>query len=257
MTWKNEKKSKALLVVFGIYLALLAWCILFKFALRPEEIPHLRGINLIPYAASVVVNGKVQISEIIENMLVFLPFGLCISAIYPDSEIQNRILLASGLSLFFEVTQYIFLGQCLVRSDDHKGFLGEGGDFHGEVVDVPFHKPDGKQAVFHMAHDIRRIPRLTFDFDLMVPHLEIVQHLRQHEVGQRSGCADANLARQFVTRHQREHILELVIQRGQPFFEQPPLVIEPDAPAHAIEQRNPQFSFEITERAGNRRLRYE
>ena len=108
MTWKNEKKSKALLVVFGIYLALLVWCILFKFALRPEEIPHLRGINLIPYAASVVVNGKVQISEIIENMLVFLPFGLCISAIYPDSEIQNRILLASGLSLFFEVTQYIF-----------------------------------------------------------------------------------------------------------------------------------------------------
>ena len=99
MTWKNEKKSKALLVVFGIYLALLVWCILFKFALRPEEIPH---------AASVVVNGKVQISEIIENMLVFLPFGLCISAFYPDSEIQNRILLASGLSLFFEVTQYIF-----------------------------------------------------------------------------------------------------------------------------------------------------
>ena len=89
-------------------LALLVWCILFKFALRPEEIPHLRGINLIPYAASVVVNGKVQISEIIENMLVFLPFGLCISAFYPDSEIQNRILLASGLSLFFEVTQYIF-----------------------------------------------------------------------------------------------------------------------------------------------------
>ena len=104
----NKKKSKAFLVVFGVYLALLVWCILFKFSLRPEEIPHLRGINLIPYAASVVVNGKVQISEIIENMLVFLPFGLCISAFYPDSEIQNRILLASGLSLFFEVTQYIF-----------------------------------------------------------------------------------------------------------------------------------------------------
>ena len=91
----------------------------------------------------------------------------------------------------------------------------------------------------------------------MVPHLEIVQHLRQHEVGQRSGRADADLARQFVTRHQREHIFELVIQRGQPFFEQPPLVIEPDAPAHAIEQRNPQFSLEIPERAGDRRLRYE
>lgn len=108
MTWKNEKKTKALLVVFGIYLALLVWCILFKFALRPEEIPHLRGINLIPYAESVIVNGKVQIREIVANMLLFLPFGLCISIFYPDSEIQNRILLASGLSLVFEVTQYIF-----------------------------------------------------------------------------------------------------------------------------------------------------
>ena len=126
MTWKNEKKSKALLVVFGIYLALLVWCILFKFALRPEEIPHLRGINLIPYAASVVVNGKVQISEIIENMLVFLPFGLCISAFYPDSEIQNRILLASGLSLFFEVTQYIFA----IVSGDEKNLEREDGKDH-------------------------------------------------------------------------------------------------------------------------------
>ena len=58
MTWKNEKKSKALLVVFGIYLALLAWCILFKFALRPEEIPHLRGINLIPYRSEERRVGK-------------------------------------------------------------------------------------------------------------------------------------------------------------------------------------------------------
>ena len=134
MTWKNEKKSKALLVVFGIYLALLVWCILFKFALRPEEIPHLRGINLIPYAASVVVNGKVQISEIIENMLVFLPFGLCISAFYPDSEIQNRILLASGLSLFFEVTQYIFAigasDRNSIVSGDEKNLEREDGKDH-------------------------------------------------------------------------------------------------------------------------------
>ncbi len=108
MTWKNEKKSKALLVVFGIYLALLVWCILFKFALRPEEIPHLRGINLIPYAESMIVNGKVQIREIVANILLFLPFGLCMSIFYPDSEIQNRILLASGVSLVFEVIQYIF-----------------------------------------------------------------------------------------------------------------------------------------------------
>ena len=108
-----------------------------------------------------------------------------------------------------------------------------------------------------MAHNIRRIPRLTFDFDMAMPHLEIIQHLRQHEVGQRGGRADADFARQLVTRHQREHILELIVQRGQPFFEQPPLVVEPDAPAHPVEQRNPQLRLKIPERTGNRRLRYE
>ena len=57
--------------------------------------------------ASVVVNGKVQISEL-SKYAGLSAVRLCISAFYPDSEIQNRILLASGLSLFFEVTQYIF-----------------------------------------------------------------------------------------------------------------------------------------------------
>ena len=107
MTWKNEKNQKHYLWYSAFTWRYLSGAFI-QIRSAPGEIPHLRGINLIPYAASVVVNGKVQISEIIENMLVFLPFGLCISAFYQDSEIQNRILLASGLSLFFEVTQYIF-----------------------------------------------------------------------------------------------------------------------------------------------------
>ena len=75
----NKKKIKS--ISGGIRRLSGAACLVhfIQILLRPEEIPHLRGINLIPYAASVVVNGKVQISEIIENMLVFLPFGLCIS----------------------------------------------------------------------------------------------------------------------------------------------------------------------------------
>mgnify|MGYP000538557190 CR=1 FL=1 len=40
----NKKKSKAFLVVFGVYLVLLVWCILFKFALRPEEFRTCGGL---------------------------------------------------------------------------------------------------------------------------------------------------------------------------------------------------------------------
>ena len=73
MTWKNEKNQKHYL-----WYSAFTWRYLSGAFIQIRSAPGRNsapaGINLIPYAASVVVNGKVQISEIIENMLVFLPF---------------------------------------------------------------------------------------------------------------------------------------------------------------------------------------
>ncbi len=45
---------------------------------------NFRSINLIPFAGSLVVNGKTDISEIILNIVAFVPFGVYLSMLKVD-----------------------------------------------------------------------------------------------------------------------------------------------------------------------------
>ena len=47
--WENNRSKMISYIVFGAYLFLLTWLVLFKFAFTIEEIPHLRQVNLIPF----------------------------------------------------------------------------------------------------------------------------------------------------------------------------------------------------------------
>ena len=47
--WENNRSKMISYIVFGAYLFLLTWLVLFKFAFTIEEIPHLRQLNLIPF----------------------------------------------------------------------------------------------------------------------------------------------------------------------------------------------------------------
>ena len=104
---KNRKHNLTILV-FGIYMLLLIWLVLFKFALSIEQIPHMRNINLIPFSQSVIVNGQLDLSEIIYNILVFVPFGVYIGIFLPTKSLIKKVLCCFGLSLLFEVIQYVF-----------------------------------------------------------------------------------------------------------------------------------------------------
>ena len=72
---KNSKKEYLTITVFAVYMILLVWLILFKFSTNIEQLSHIRNINLFPYGASMVVNGKIQFTEIIYNVIVFIPLG--------------------------------------------------------------------------------------------------------------------------------------------------------------------------------------
>ena len=61
---------------FFIYLAFVIWVILLKFSTSPDALPHLRNINLIPYGDCLMVNGNLNIRELAENILIFVPFGI-------------------------------------------------------------------------------------------------------------------------------------------------------------------------------------
>lgn len=94
--------------VFGIYLVLLVWLVLFKFALRAEDIAHMRGVNLIPFYYDTEVNARVHGKEVFFNILIFVPLGVYLSIFFPDRRFLWTALPGFLLSLFFEVTQYVF-----------------------------------------------------------------------------------------------------------------------------------------------------
>lgn len=106
---KQTAKSNTLtLILLFIYLIALIWIILFKFSTSIHNLPQLRSINLIPYGDSLIVNNKLSYSELLLNMMVFLPFGVYLSMLKPDWQFWKCACPAICVSLLFEIIQYIF-----------------------------------------------------------------------------------------------------------------------------------------------------
>lgn len=105
----HPKKQKIMTyVVFMIYVLLLIWLILFKFSTSIMELDHIRNINLIPFKGSMVVNGRLGITEIIYNVLVFVPFGVYVEVLKCDWSFVKKILPGFLLSFIFETLQFVF-----------------------------------------------------------------------------------------------------------------------------------------------------
>ena len=95
-------------ILFTIYIFLVIWIILFKFSI--EQLPHFRSFNLIPFYYP--NETTYQIKEVLENMIIFIPFGLYLKTLNINSD--RTIFLGFLLSLSLELSQYIF---CLGASD--------------------------------------------------------------------------------------------------------------------------------------------
>ncbi|MET3558600.1 glycopeptide antibiotics resistance protein [Streptococcus rupicaprae] len=90
-----------------LYLLVLTWLVLFKFALTPYELPQMRSLNLTPFAQSQNWDGSLHIKEIVANVLVFMPFGLLIRRHQPGWSVERILGLGLGLSLLLESLQYL------------------------------------------------------------------------------------------------------------------------------------------------------
>ena len=78
-----KKEQRLTGILLGIYLILLTWLILFKLQLPLGGWVPYRSLNLVPFGASLIVNGAVDVQEILYNGLVFLPFGLYLGMLKP------------------------------------------------------------------------------------------------------------------------------------------------------------------------------
>ena len=102
------KSKKCTLGLLIFYLIALSWIIIFKLRFSIADLPHLRNINLIPFAESVIVNGTIQYDEIIQNLLAFIPYGLFIHILWEDRSLLIQFAPIICTSLFFETVQFIF-----------------------------------------------------------------------------------------------------------------------------------------------------
>lgn len=89
------------------YLLIMTWIILFKMQFSFQQFDHLRSINLIPFNESVIVNNKVELSEIYQNILIFVPFGLYVSMLKSNWSFFEKIVPIFSVSLFYEVMQFV------------------------------------------------------------------------------------------------------------------------------------------------------
>ncbi len=102
---KEQKITTGLLV---IYLIILTWIILFKMQVTTEMLPSIRNINLIPYGQSVIVNGRIDFTEILNNAIAFIPVGVYVAMLKPEWSFIKKALPSAEISLIYEVLQYIF-----------------------------------------------------------------------------------------------------------------------------------------------------
>ncbi len=94
-------------IIFSIYLIFLIWIILFKMQFSFEYMPYIRNINLIPFSESVIVNGKIDFSEIIDNAIAFIPFGIFMGMLIEDKKFIKKVFPIFITSLLLESMQYI------------------------------------------------------------------------------------------------------------------------------------------------------
>lgn len=99
--------AKGLLI---FYIVILIWLVLFKLKFHISSILnyHHRSLNLIPFAAPSITNGKINFSEMIFNCLFFIPFGPLLNINFKTIGFLSKLLIIMGFSLTAELLQYIF-----------------------------------------------------------------------------------------------------------------------------------------------------
>jgi glycopeptide antibiotics resistance protein len=96
------------MVLFLIYALLLVGLVLFKFPFSYQSSGSGRVLNLIPFAGSFTKNGGFRYSEVVDNVLVFVPLGIYICMLKRHWSFVRKIVAIIAITVAFETIQYIF-----------------------------------------------------------------------------------------------------------------------------------------------------
>jgi glycopeptide antibiotics resistance protein len=95
-------------VLFGVYALVLIGLVLFKFPFSYDDTGTGRHVNLIPFAGSFTAQGTLRLGEIVENVLVFVPFGIYLCMLRPGWSFGRKLIPIVATTVAFEAIQYAF-----------------------------------------------------------------------------------------------------------------------------------------------------
>ncbi|GAA1806478.1 VanZ family protein [Agromyces neolithicus] len=96
----------ALRVLFVLYLVLLVWLVLWKLEIPYAGDGGLRHLKLVPFVPT-AEHGASAPSEVVANLLLFVPFGLYLGILVPSRPWWKLAAVVAASSLFLEITQYV------------------------------------------------------------------------------------------------------------------------------------------------------
>jgi glycopeptide antibiotics resistance protein len=105
---RGSSGRAVLIVLFSIYAAVLTGLVLFKFPFSYDDSGSGRHLNLIPLAGSFTASGVLRPGEIVENVLVFVPFGIYLGVLARRWPFWKKLIPILATTVLFEAVQYAF-----------------------------------------------------------------------------------------------------------------------------------------------------
>lgn len=96
-----------LFALLCVYLVLLTGVVMFKLPFWSPTGESTQAINLIPLSGAFGDEARLVWEEIAYNVMLFVPLGAYLRMLTPWA-LHTQILVIAGLSLSFEIAQYIF-----------------------------------------------------------------------------------------------------------------------------------------------------
>jgi len=104
---ENNTANKLTHSLLVIYIVVLFWILLFKLGVHFSYMGNERSINLVPFGESSILNGKIDFSEIVLNVLIFIPLGVYAGVLFKRWIIGKKLFLFFLISLLIEGFQFI------------------------------------------------------------------------------------------------------------------------------------------------------
>lgn len=103
----NKGTTRLTRLLFIVYLIGLSWIIVFKLGAPFKHGWHTRHINLVPFKRPPALQGAISFTEIVLNILAFVPFGLYNSILFKKRGWGWHVFLFFSVSLLYEISQYL------------------------------------------------------------------------------------------------------------------------------------------------------